>query len=90
MGALGSFLLLLRQRRGWRAAVVASMVTALCCVRCRRLDDGTTMATRVTMKMLLYFVWQRRYWRAAILLFDAAEAKVACGVFVASKVTALW
>ncbi len=47
-------------------------------------------ATGVTMKMSLYFARQRRYWRAAISLFDAAEAKVACSVFVASKVTALW
>ncbi len=46
--------------------------------------------TGVRMKMSLYFARQRRYWRAAISLFDAAEAKVACGVFVASKVTALW
>ncbi len=46
--------------------------------------------TGVTMKMSLYFARQRRYWRAAILMFDAAETKVACGVFVASKVTALW
>ncbi len=59
-------------------------------VCCRRLDDGTMMATRVTMKMLSFFARQRRYWRAAILLFDAVEAKVACGVFVALKVTALW
>jgi hypothetical protein len=34
-------------------------------------------ATGVTMKMSSYFARQRRYWRAAISLFDAAEAKVA-------------
>ncbi len=71
--------------RQWR--LVASGNVVVCC---RRLDDGTTMATRVTMKMLLYFARQRPYWRAAISFFDAAEAKVACGVFVALKVTALW
>ncbi len=71
----------------WQWRLVARGDVVVCC---RRLDDGTTMATRVTMKMSLYFARQRRYWRAAILLFDAAEAKVVCSVFVASKVTALW
>ncbi len=71
----------------WQWRLVASGDVIVCC---RRLDDGTTTATRVTMKMSSYFAWQRRYWHAAVLLFDAAEAKVACGVFVASKVTALW
>ena len=71
--------------RQWR--LVASGDVVVCC---HRLDDGTMMATRVTMKMSSYFARQRRYWRAAILLFDAAEAKVACSIFVASKVMALW
>ncbi len=71
--------------RQWR--LVASGDVVVCC---RRLDDGTTMATRVTMKMSSYFAWQRRYWCAAISLFDAAEAKVVCGVLVAWKVTAPW
>ncbi len=71
--------------RQWR--LVASGDVVVCC---HQLDDGTTKAMRVTMKMSSYFVRQRRYWRAAILLIDAAEAKVACGVFVVLKVTALW
>ncbi len=71
----------------WQWRLVASGDVVVCCCW---LDDGTTMATRVMMKMSSYFARQRHYWRAAISLFDAAEAKVACGVFVASKVTALW